>query len=176
MREVEHDAERAERFLTDRRLSRRQALKLGASLPVAAGLGRWASAASVARAATADTTSPIAKPLPPDWFINYGTNAEMRWDSVGALYTTPNERFFVRDHTATPLIDVSTWSLQVFGTGLKGGPVSFSYDQLGKLPQKEIVSFIECAGNGRGFFGSQQGTPAPGTQWGLGAINRKSVV
>ena len=32
------------------------------------------------------------------------------------------------------------------------------------------MSFIECAGNGRSFFGSQQGTPASGTQWGLGAI------
>ena len=32
------------------------------------------------------------------------------------------------------------------------------------------MSFIECAGNGRSFFGSQQGTPAAGTQWGLGAI------
>src|SRR5581483_4419874 len=38
------------------------------------------------------------------------------------------------------------------------------------LPKKTIFTFIECAGNGRSFFGSQQGTPAGGTQWGLGAI------
>ena len=29
---------------------------------------------------------------------------------------------------------------------------------------------IECAGNGRSFFTSQQGTPATGSQWGLGAV------
>ena len=59
------------------------------------------------------------KPLPPEWFVNYGTNAEMRWDAVPGLgYKIPNERFFVRDHTATPVIDVQTWQLEVFGSGL----------------------------------------------------------
>jgi DMSO/TMAO reductase YedYZ molybdopterin-dependent catalytic subunit len=33
-----------------------------------------------------------------------------------------------------------------------------------------VTAFIECAGNGRSFYGSQQGTPASGTQWTLGAI------
>ena len=27
-------------------------------------------------------TGPILKPLPPEWFVPFGTNAEMRWDSV----------------------------------------------------------------------------------------------
>jgi DMSO/TMAO reductase YedYZ molybdopterin-dependent catalytic subunit len=38
------------------------------------------------------------------------------------------------------------------------------------MPQRDIVTAIECAGNGRSFFGRQQGMPAPGTPWGLGAI------
>ena len=33
-----------------------------------------------------------------------------------------------------------------------------------------ITAAIECAGNGRSFFGSQQGTPAAGSAWKLGAI------
>jgi DMSO/TMAO reductase YedYZ molybdopterin-dependent catalytic subunit len=152
------------------RLSRRQILKLGAALPVAAGIARYAGPSGVARAAIGDTTSPIVKPLPPQWFVNYGTNAEMRWDSVGSAYTTPNDRFFVRDHTATPFVDASTWSLQIFGTGLQGAPASFTYAQLQKLPQREVLTAIECAGNGRSFYGAQQGTAAAGTQWGLGAI------
>jgi DMSO/TMAO reductase YedYZ molybdopterin-dependent catalytic subunit len=152
------------------RLSRRQALKLGAALPVAAGIARYAGPSGVARAAIGDATSPIVKPLPSDWFVNYGTNAEMRWDSVGSSYLTSNDRFFVRDHTATPAIAVGTWALQVFGTGLKGGSSWFSYAELQQLPQREIVSAIECAGNGRSFYGAQQGTAAAGTQWGLGAI------
>ena len=116
------------------------------------------------------------KPLPPEWFTIIGTNAEMRWDSVaGQGYKTPNERFFVRNHTATPLIDAATWRLRVFGSALRGSPDlaharTFSFRDLRKLPVREVTAFVECAGNGRSFFASQQGTPAPGSQWKLGAI------
>src|SRR5947209_19272733 len=81
--------------------TRRQILRNGAAGAfLLAGVGRLASPGR-ARAATTTTPSPIVKPLPPEWFINYGTNAEMRWDSVAGLgYLTPNERFFVRDHTS----------------------------------------------------------------------------
>ena len=53
----------------DVRLSRRRLLQLAAAgLPVAAGLGRFAS---TPRAIAA---GPIVKPLPPEWFIPIGTN------------------------------------------------------------------------------------------------------
>jgi DMSO/TMAO reductase YedYZ molybdopterin-dependent catalytic subunit len=150
-------------------LTRAQVLKLGAALPVALGIGRFASAATAAVRDTAPT--PIVKPLPPDWFVKLGTNAEMRWDALqGEGYVVPNSRFFVRDHTATPLVDAQNWQLRVVGSGLKGDGASFTYEQLRKLPSRELTAFIECAGNGRSFFTSQQGTPAPGSQWGLGAI------
>ena len=33
---------------------------------------------------------PIVKPLPPEWFIPLGTNAEMRWEAMrGQGYLTP---------------------------------------------------------------------------------------
>jgi DMSO/TMAO reductase YedYZ molybdopterin-dependent catalytic subunit len=161
-------SDRAEQIAARTGLTRARLLQLGAAaLPLAAGIGRLAAPARAATRATA----PIVKPLPPEWFVNYGTNAEMRWDSLGDVgYAIPNERFFVRDHTATPLIDVSTWRLSIFGTGLRGNGASFSYDQLRALPHRDVVSFVECAGNGRSFFGTQQGAPAPGTQWGLGAV------
>jgi DMSO/TMAO reductase YedYZ molybdopterin-dependent catalytic subunit len=152
--------------------SRRQLLKLSAAaLPLLAGASRLARPA-LARAAT----SPIVKPLPPEWFYNYGSNAEMRWDSVRGLgYTIPNERFFVRDHTSTPLVDATDWRLRVFGSGLRGQPDSghafeLDYEALRSLPSRELTCFVECAGNGRSFFATQQGTPASGTQWKLGAI------
>jgi DMSO/TMAO reductase YedYZ molybdopterin-dependent catalytic subunit len=128
-----------------------------------------AAAARIAPARAA--AGPIVKPLPPEWFVPFGSNAEMRWDSVSPKgYVTPNERFFVRDHTATPSIDAATYRLRVFGSGLRGGETSFTYEQLRALPVKTVTAFVECAGNGRSFFAGQQGTPAPGTQWGLGAI------
>lgn len=144
-----------------------------AGASVVAGLGQLVKP-GLARAAT--PSSPIVKPLPPEWFVNYGTNAEMRWDSVAGLgYLTPNERLFVRDHTATPLIDAKSWSLSLWGDGLRGSPtqddpITLNYRQLRSLPSVEVPAFIECAGNGRSFFDSQEATPAPGTQWGLGAI------
>jgi hypothetical protein len=61
--------------------SRRQVLKLGsAGALVLAGLGRLVKP-GLAHADPAPS-SPIVKPLPPEWFIDYGTNAEMRWDAV----------------------------------------------------------------------------------------------
>ena len=65
--------------------TRRQILRNGAAGAfLLAGLGRLASAGKV-RAATTTSSGPIVKPLPPEWFINYGTNAEMRWDAVPGL-------------------------------------------------------------------------------------------
>lgn len=147
-------------------LTRRQILKLAAAgLPLAAGLRFGAPA-------WAQTASPIVKPLAPEWFTPFGSNAEMRWDAARGLpYLIPNERFFVRNHTATPIIDPATYRLRVFGSGLRRPEgVSFSLRDLKRLPSRSVTAFIECAGNGRSFFASQQGTPASGTQWRLGAI------
>src|SRR3954447_8899695 len=137
----------------DVRLSRRRLLQLAAGrLPVAArpggpgvrgggGLGRlaWPPRAIAA--------GPIVKPLPPEWFIPIGTNAEMRWDAAAALgYHIPNERFFVRNHTATPIIDPATWRLNVFGTGLRHPEgLTLSLRDLHRLPSHTLTAFIECA-------------------------------
>ncbi len=119
---------------------------------------------------------PIARALPADEFDVHGRNAEMRWEVMrGQGHVVPNASFFVRNHTSTPLIDAETWSLRVFGTGLRGPvtagrAVRFSYQDLLDLPARTVVASIECAGNGRRFFASQQGRAVPGTPWRLGAI------
>ncbi|MEA2183872.1 MAG: hypothetical protein QOF69_3057 [Solirubrobacteraceae bacterium] len=46
-----------------------------------AGLGRWAAPAR-AQTIPAAAASPIVKPLRPEWFVNFGSNAEMRWDAA----------------------------------------------------------------------------------------------
>ena len=50
--------------------SRRDLLKLGAAGAISLALPR---------AAFAQATGPIVKPLPPEWFVDFGRNAEMRW-------------------------------------------------------------------------------------------------
>src|SRR3954452_19330679 len=151
----------------DVRLSRRRLLQLAAAgLPVAAGLGRLASPPRAIAA------GPIVKPLPPEWFIPIGTNAEMRWDAAADLGSLiPNERFFVRNHTATPIIDPATWRLNVFGTGLRHPEgITVSLRGLRPLPPPPLTACCGGAAKGRRFSASQQATPAPGSQWKLGAI------
>jgi DMSO/TMAO reductase YedYZ molybdopterin-dependent catalytic subunit len=142
-------------------VSRRDLLKLGAA---------GALSLAAPRAAFAQVAGPILKPLPPEWFVNFGTNAEMRWDAARDQgYLIDPQRFFVRNHTRTPTIDPATWRLKVSGNGVRK-PLELSYRQLEKLACDSETAFIECAGNGRSFFGTQQGSPASGTQWKLGAI------
>lgn len=119
---------------------------------------------------------PIVKPLPASEFREYGSNAEMRWEVMREHgYVVPNANFFVRSHTSTPLIDAETWRLRLFGTGLRGhvpgrDPVLFSYQDLLDLPASTVVAAIECAGNGRSLFTSQQHQAMTETPWRLGAV------
>ncbi|GAA2148584.1 sulfite oxidase [Kitasatospora kazusensis] len=113
----------------------------------------------------------IVKALPAEWFVPHGTNAEMRWDTLpGAGPDTPVERFFVRNHTSTPLIDPDGWRLRVFGSGLRGPAVEFGLAELRRLPETALSAVIECAGNGRRFYATQQRQAVPGTPWELGGI------
>lgn len=115
----------------------------------------------------------IQKPLPPEWFVDHGTNAETRWDSVDPhRYATPQSRLFVRNHTRTPQIDAASYRLRVFGDGLvdPAGLTLGLADLERRFSTVEVTSVHECTGNGRSFFATQQGVRASGTQWGLGAV------
>lgn len=164
-------------------VDRRDLLRLFAAGTAAGVLGlsaagaAEASAAGGTGAATAAAPAPTAappgilKPLPPELFTIRGTNAETNFAALrGTGQLTPLDRFFVRNHTVTPRLDADSWRLKVWGDGLSGGPVEFSYDRLRSLPAVERTLFIECAGNGRSFYTTQQGQQVTGTAWTLGAI------
>jgi DMSO/TMAO reductase YedYZ molybdopterin-dependent catalytic subunit len=145
--------------------SRRDLLRLTAA--ASAGMAGLAAIGSPAAAAA----GPIVKPLPPEWFTVLGTNAEMRWSALADQdYLVPIDRFFVRNHTSTPIIEPADWRLRVTGAGLRHGPAEFSYDDLRRLPAETITSAVECAGNGRSYFTTQQGQTVSGTAWKLGGI------
>ncbi|MFJ9322039.1 sulfite oxidase [Streptomyces globisporus] len=147
-------------------IDRRDLLKLMVAASAAVPL---ASVAAPARAA--DGLPGVVKPLPPELFTLRGTNAETNFAALrGTGLLTPADRFFVRNHTATPRIDRSGWKLAVWGDGLRGGPVDFTFADLLALPPVTRTAFVECAGNGRSYFTSQQGQAVSGTAWTLGAI------
>ncbi|CAA9225319.1 MAG: putative sulfite oxidase, partial [uncultured Corynebacteriales bacterium] len=134
--------------------------------PAAAGTGPAAGAGTGPAG-----TGPILKPLPPEVFTVFDTNAETRWEALRDTGRhTPTDRFFVRNHTSTPVLDRLAWRLRLHGDGLAGGPVELSLADLRRLPAESCTEAIECAGNGRRFFATQQGEPVAGTGWRLGAV------
>ena len=79
-------------------------------------------------------------------------------------YITPIEHFFVRTHVYVPTVNASEWRLKVEGE--VSTPLKLSLEELKKLPPVELVSVVECAGNGRGFFEPS----VPGLQWRNGSV------
>src|SRR5262249_24174754 len=79
-------------------------------------------------------------------------------------WITPIEHFFVRSHMSRPIVDVAAWRLSVQGE--VSSPLELTLDGLKNFPTFEVVSVLECAGNGRSFF--QPGVT--GMQWTRGAV------
>jgi DMSO/TMAO reductase YedYZ molybdopterin-dependent catalytic subunit len=100
----------------------------------------------------------------------------MRWGSVEPQrYLTPQSRLFVRNHTRTPQVDRTTYALRLYGDGLatpraEGEALSLSFADLQRLPHHELTAVVECTGNGRSHFRTQQGQTVSGTAWTLGAV------
>jgi len=153
---------------------RREATELSRRrfLGLAAGVGgmTWLAPRLVrAQASTAAPPRPHVKPTPAEQFINHGLNQEMRWEQMyGRGYLTPTAQFFIRNHTPTPSLDVNTWRLSVEGPGVEL-PLTLTYDELLRMPTRSVICYVECAGNGRGFYNEVQNKPAKGTPWRLGA-------
>jgi DMSO/TMAO reductase YedYZ molybdopterin-dependent catalytic subunit len=108
------------------------------------------------------------KPLPSELFISHGINLETRLETLRG-YLTPASHFFVRQHATTPSLDTRTWRLRVEGNAVERA-IELSFDDLLKLPSRSVIAYVECAGNGRGFFKEFMGKVASGTQWRFGAI------
>jgi DMSO/TMAO reductase YedYZ molybdopterin-dependent catalytic subunit len=124
--------------------------------------------AAPAAAQTAPAQRIHVKPLPRDVFIDHGLNQETRLETLRG-YLTPASHFFVRNHTTSPRVDLRTWRLRVEGNAVER-PLDLTFDDLLGLPSRSVICFVECAGNGRGFFKEIMGKVASGTQWHLGAI------
>jgi len=79
-------------------------------------------------------------------------------------YITPIEHFFVRTHVAAPRVNMNDWRLKVDGEVATA--LTMTMEDLKRLPTVELVSVVECAGNGRGFYEPSM----PGLQWANGGV------
>jgi sulfite oxidase len=77
---------------------------------------------------------------------------------------TPVENFFVRSHTYIPEVKLADWKLSIDGVVEK--PLVLTFDDLKQMPRTELVSVLECAGNGRSFYSPR----VAGAQWRFGAV------
>lgn len=171
LREDDYLAARADEYLWSESkrlgLSRRGFLKL---LAAGCSLASLAGGAILPASARAAAAQPVLKPTPPELFNDFGSNKEMRWEAMyGRGYLVPNDLFFVRNHTRTPAIEMSSWRLKVEGSGVNRA-LELTYDDLLAMPAVSFVRYVECAGNGRSFFEIAHAKKAQGTQWKLGAI------
>lgn len=66
-------------------------------------------------------------------------------------WITPNSEFFVRSHFGVPELDGSRWAVSVSGAVER--PRALTTDDLMKLPAREEVVTLECAGNLVGWGG-----------------------
>ena len=78
---------------------------------------------------------------------------------VGSI--TPVAQHYVRSHFSAPPAPRT-----VAFDGRVEAPFSIAADELRSLPARSLIVTLECAGNGRSFLEP----PAPGEQWGLGAV------
>jgi sulfite oxidase len=77
---------------------------------------------------------------------------------------TPVEHFFVRCHTMIPQITLPEWKLEI--AGLVDHPLTLTLPELKQFPRVELVSVLECAGNGRSFYQPS----VAGAQWRFGSV------
>lgn len=170
IREEDYLQSRADEYVwrraKDLGVSRRRFLQILAAGGAAAALSHRLGTQAWAQAAS----TPVVKPTPKEWFNDFGSNKEMRWENMYERgYLVPNELFFVRNHTRTLSVDVKKWRLKIEGSGVQGAK-EFSYDEVLSMPSVSVIRYVECAGNGRSFFAAVHGKKADGTQWKLGAI------
>ena len=83
-------------------------------------------------------------------------------------FITPIEKFFVRSHVTVPNVDLAGWRLKV--EGHVATPLALSMDDLRKMPSVELVSVLECSGNGRSFSPT-----VPGLQWENAAVRKRPL-
>ena len=102
----------------------------------------------------------VDQPLIAHGGFNFGTPPDL---VTG--FDVDNDAFFIRSHgPSAKLDDPSKYSLAVGGH--VDNPLQLSLDDLRGMPMRTYQAFLECSGNGRGFFNPV----AKGGQWRNDAI------
>jgi DMSO/TMAO reductase YedYZ molybdopterin-dependent catalytic subunit len=108
---------------------------------------------------------PAIEPTKRDMLVRSALPQDLEMPLSGfSEYVTPIDHFFVRTHVYVPRVTLSEWRLTVDGE--VATPLTLTMDDVKRLPAIELMSVLECAGNGRGFYEPS----VPGLQWSHGAV------
>ncbi|MBV8716423.1 MAG: molybdopterin-dependent oxidoreductase, partial [Chloroflexi bacterium] len=69
---------------------------------------------------------------------------QLQWEALDS-WITPNDQFFTVGHYNKPVLDASSWSLQI--GGLVQQPMTLTLDDLKARPRQEVTFALECSGN-----------------------------
>ena len=87
---------------------------------------------------------PAANPVPEV------IKTQLIWEDFDS-WITPNDKFFSIAHFNRPVIDATTWKLEI--DGLVKTPMTLTLDDIKKRPRQEVTFTVECSGNtGLPFF------------------------
>ena len=119
----------------------------------------------------------VVQSTPSTYFTSRGNGShEMNFGTVAEYgETIPNDRLFIHNRARPPQIDISTWRLEVTGTGVSR-PRSFTYQEILALPSVTLRRTLDCGVNFRAFFPkvspykSLTWLPIGWTQWHFGAV------
>ena len=76
---------------------------------------------------------------------------QLVWEDLDSSWITPNDKFFSIAHFNRPIIDASTWKLEI--DGLVKNPMTLTLADIKARPRQEVTFTIECSGNqGLPFF------------------------
>jgi DMSO/TMAO reductase YedYZ molybdopterin-dependent catalytic subunit len=133
-------------------------MTIGNLVPVRSGNG-------AAAAATADLERERAEAARAGLVVHQAESLNCETPPAGlGGEVTPTARFYRRSHFPIPVLEPAAWRLGV--GGMVHRPLSLSLPELARLPAETMAVTLECAGNGRVLFRP----PAPGVQWGPGAV------
>lgn len=130
-------------------VSRRTLMASSAATLAALGMPRGARLAFAAQTPVDGSVIPWTDQLAENPVPNVLVQ-QLDWATLDS-WITPNDDFFIIKHYDEPMIDLSTWTLQV--SGLVANPMSLTHADLQARERAEVTFTIECSGNtGLPFF------------------------
>src|SRR4051794_19945101 len=124
-------------------LSRRDALRAGAGLGLAALAGGFPELALAFPSQSGEEVVPWLDQPPPNAAPDI-VGTQLVWEQLDS-YLTPNDKFFTVHHYPVPAIAADGWALKIDGLVTKA--MSLSLADLRARPRQEVTFTLECSGN-----------------------------